>query len=267
MAAVMNNYEFGNLLQQADLASTAEYVAEVLSIVDQHEGIVHRANEGGSRLLHWASMGGHVDLIRGLIDRGAEVSAKDSDGRDALMWASLEGHIPAATLLLDRGADMNAIANNGQNALMEASKLDKLDCAVFLLIRGIDLNAKDNDSKTALDLYGAGLFINLTSKEKEQRREVLCSAFAEGPHPSQVKCRNWTRRRALILVVAENGFRPQTARRLEQEMARASLDPTAEANSEVPTPVVLNTPEKRRAYYMGQVLSNDGLLRLIVSFL
>ena len=50
-------------------------------------------------------------------------------------------------------------------------------------------------------------------------------------------------------------------------MAHASLDPTAEADAEVPPPVVLDTPEKRRAYYMGQVLSNDGLLRLVVSFL
>jgi hypothetical protein len=50
-------------------------------------------------------------------------------------------------------------------------------------------------------------------------------------------------------------------------MAHASLDPTAEADSEVPQTVVLDTTEKRRAHYMGQVLSNDGLLRLVVSFL
>jgi hypothetical protein len=68
----------------------------------------------------------------------------------------------------------------------------------------------------------------------------------------------------LILVVVENGFRPLAARRLELEMARASLDPTAEA--ELP-PVLLDTAEKRRAHHMGQVLTNDGLLRLVVSFL
>ena len=171
MAGVMNDGEFRQLWAEAYKADTAEKVAEVLAIVDQHEGIVHRGHPGGgSRLLHWASMGGHVDLMRGLIDRGAEVSAKDSDGRDALMWASWEDHIPAATLLLDRGADMNAIANNGQNALMEAAKYDNLDCAVFLLTRGFDLDAKDNDGQTALDLYGNGEYIKLTSKEKEQRR-------------------------------------------------------------------------------------------------
>ena len=72
-----------------------------------------------------------------------------------------------------------------------------------------------------------------------------------------------------MLVVAQNNFRPLAARRLEQEMARVSLDPAihADADAEVPPPVVLDTPEKRRAHYMGQVLSNEGLLRLVVSFL
>ena len=56
---------------------------------------------------------------------------------------------------------------------------------------------------------------------------------------------------------------------IEQEMVRASLDPEFDADNdaEVPPPVVLDTPEKRRAHYMGQVLSNEGLLRLVVSFL
>ena len=74
-----------------------------------------------------------------------------------------------------------------------------------------------------------------------------------------------------MLVVAQNNFRPLAARRLEQEMARASLVPAVDADAhtdaEVPPPVVLDTPEKRRAHYMGQVLSNEGLLRLVVSFL
>jgi hypothetical protein len=263
MAAVMNEVKFDGLLLKAYDADTAENVAEVLAIVDQHEGIVHKADASGSRLLHYASDGGRVDLMRGLIDRGAEVSAKDSDGRDALMLAALNGHIPAASLLLDRGADVNAKANSGQNALMYAAEADNLDCAVFLLTRGFDLDATDNGGQTALDYYGKYAYTP-TSEVKEQRREVLRAAFAEGPHPSQVKRRNWNKRRALILVAAENGFRPLAARRLEQELARVSLDPANEA--EVPA-VVLDTPEKRHAHYMGQVFSNDGLLRLVVSFL
>jgi len=178
MAAVMNDDEFYKLSLKANYANTAEKVAEVLSIVDQHEGIVHRADENGYRLLHRASMGG-TELIRGLIDRGAEVSAKDSYGTDALMYAAWNGHIPAATLLLDRGADVNARENDGQNALMFAAKNDKLDCAVFLLTRGFDLDATGNNGQTALDLYCIGPGKNLTNEVKEQRREVMRAAFTK----------------------------------------------------------------------------------------
>ena len=224
-------------------------------------------------MLDNASPYGHFNLMRGLIDRGAAVNAKNSFGSDALMWAAFYGHIPAATLLLDHGADLNARDNYGQNALMFAVSHDKLDCAVFLLNRGFDLLAVDNKGKTALDLYDKTLTkINhpLSDKVKEQRREVLRSVFAKGPHPSQVQRRKdecWSRRCALMLVVAQNNLRPLAARRLEQELARASLDPAVDAYAEVPPPMVLDTSEKRRAHYMGQVLSNEGLLRLVVSFL
>jgi len=156
---------------------------------------------------------------------------------------------------------------------MYAARNDKLDCAVFLLNRGADLLAVDNEGKTALDHYGTlllDIIRPLSYKVKEQRREVLHSVFAKGPHPSQVQRRKdecWSRRCALMLVVAQNNLRPLAARRLEQELARASLDPAVVAYAEVPPPVVLDTPEKRRAHYMGQVLSNEGLLRLVVSFL
>jgi len=96
------------------------------------------------------------------------------------------------------------------------------------------------------------------------RGDVLCTCVWS-PHPSQKRRRNWLRRRALLLVVTQNNFRPLAARRLEQEMARASLVAADEA--EVPPLTVLDTPEKRRAYLMGQVLSNDGLVRLIASYL
>ena len=151
----------------------------------------------------------------------------------------------------------------GKNALMLAAWNDKLSCAVFLLSRGCDLRLVDNQSRSALGLYDTG-YNKHNNEIKEQRRQILRDTFAEGPHPSQIHRRNYERRRALLLVVVENGFRPLAARRLELEMARASLDPTAEA--ELP-PVLLDTAEKRRAHYMGQVLTNDGLLRLVVSFL
>jgi len=73
----------------------------------------------------------------------------------------------------------------GQNALMYAAFHDCLSCAVFLLSRGCDLRLVDNQGRSALDLYDT--YYNIFSNEiKEQRRQILRDAFAEGPHISQV---------------------------------------------------------------------------------
>jgi ankyrin repeat protein len=56
-----------------------------------------------------ASRTGRVDAIQLLLDRGANVNAKESErGQTALMWAVLENHADAVKLLLARGADINA---------------------------------------------------------------------------------------------------------------------------------------------------------------
>jgi len=77
----------------------------------------------------------------------------------------------------------------GRNALMWAVYRDQLSCCLFLLSRGCDLRLVDNQGRSALDLYDTA-YNNHThthsNEIKEQRRQILRDAFAEGPHISQV---------------------------------------------------------------------------------
>ena len=63
---------------------------------------------------------------------------------------------------------------------------------------------KNKKGKTALDYYGNYSRINppLSTAVKKERREILRIAFAEGPHISQVRRRNWERRRFLMIAVS-----------------------------------------------------------------
>ena len=49
------------------------------------------------------------ELIKFLIENGADVNAKDKGGITALMNASNKGHIDIVHLLLEKGADVNVI--------------------------------------------------------------------------------------------------------------------------------------------------------------
>ena len=80
-----------------------------------------RANCGTA--LMFASRKNHVDVVRLLIERGANLNAaRIGDGMTALMIASLFGHLDVARLLVENGANVNACSDEEVTALMIASE-------------------------------------------------------------------------------------------------------------------------------------------------
>lgn len=69
-----------------------------------------------------ASESGHQEIVKILIDAGADVNATTEDGQTALMLASQNGHQEIVNILIDAGADVNATAEDGQTALTLASQ-------------------------------------------------------------------------------------------------------------------------------------------------
>ena len=59
----------------------------VLEAVDRDRGLLARADQDGMRLLDRAACCGRADLVGELLDRGADIHARDNNGRDALMCA------------------------------------------------------------------------------------------------------------------------------------------------------------------------------------
>jgi uncharacterized protein len=82
---------------------------------------------GGLTALVFAARQGQMEAARALIDGGADLNAKDSDGNTALVIAILNSHYDLAQLLLDRGADVNVAANNGRTALYTAVEMHDVD--------------------------------------------------------------------------------------------------------------------------------------------
>jgi hypothetical protein len=68
-----------------------------------------------------AAMGGFPEVVAFLLDQGAEVEARDDEGRTALMWAVMMGRTRVVELLKRRGADVNAVDHRGCSALMRAA--------------------------------------------------------------------------------------------------------------------------------------------------
>jgi ankyrin repeat protein len=86
--------------------------------------------------LHDASSKGLVQIVEILLEKGADVNAKDQDGDTALIRASGEGHIDVVKLLLEQGADVNAKNNAGATALIWAFMQGHTEVAKLLKAHG-----------------------------------------------------------------------------------------------------------------------------------
>ena len=79
----------------------------------------HRDRDGAN-VLFYCVAGGHLNLLKFLLNAGCEVTP-DDHGRNLLMQAALSGHLQVVQFLVrqaDRlGIDIHHVDNNGRNAL------------------------------------------------------------------------------------------------------------------------------------------------------
>ncbi len=137
------------------------------------EALLKAGADANSKVLMTAARTGNPEIVRLLIEHGANVNAKgETYGETALDWAAQENHAEAAQVLIAHGADVNARTNPLERAkdrfglegvltilphgtwtpLMYAARQGSLETARALVAGGASLNLTDTDSSTALVL-------------------------------------------------------------------------------------------------------------------
>jgi len=98
-----------------------------------------------------------------LIDKGADINARDEEGASPLEDAAAYGQTSSAESLLEKNADIEARDNFGNTPLLAASydnavatMPDTIDTVNLLLEKGADINARNNDGDTALIIASGG---------------------------------------------------------------------------------------------------------------
>ena len=102
--------------------------------------------------LHTASVEGDHEIVRGLLDGGADVNEQDTSYRTPLLWASIVGSAEVAKSLIQYGTDVNLRERAGWAPLHVASYYGHLDFVHLLLGQGADANAKNVSHWTALHI-------------------------------------------------------------------------------------------------------------------
>ncbi len=107
--------------------------------------------EDGLTCLMTAARDGHLAICRLLIDKGAQLEAKDMLSSTPLHWAAIEGHVEIVRLLCDRGADVEARDRWGSRPLHDAARNGHISVVKELVEeRNAEIDARDDDGMTAL---------------------------------------------------------------------------------------------------------------------
>lgn len=81
-------------------------------------------------------------VAKTLVEKGADINARDSHGQTALFIAIASGNDGIVKFLVDRGADVNAKDNKGRTPLFMAMQKNKPGIAKLLIDRGADVNTR-----------------------------------------------------------------------------------------------------------------------------
>lgn len=98
----------------------------------------------------------YTQIVRLLLERGADINSQDEWGRGALMIASDAGYLETVKLLLDWEANVHLKDMRGYTALMRAAWKGHLDIVTALIERGADVNGVDEKHGYTALLLAAG---------------------------------------------------------------------------------------------------------------
>jgi len=96
---------------------------------------------GGETPLMTAARAGKLGPVKSLVIRGATVDSRDERrGQTALMWAAAEGHAEIVKELIEAGADFRLRLASGFTPLLFAVREGRIDVVRVLLKAGADVN-------------------------------------------------------------------------------------------------------------------------------
>jgi len=102
----------------------------------------------GCMNIHKAANRGDLAGVRGFVQAGTAVDARDAYGRTPLMY--MLSDLESVRYLVEAGADVNARDQQGETPLMRVAFLGKLDVARYLVQKGADVNARSEAGTTPL---------------------------------------------------------------------------------------------------------------------
>ena len=158
------------------------------SVFDDKNNI-EMALSRGFTPLRIAAVFGHLDLIRGLISRGANPELKALEGSSVLHQAVYGGHLDVVKFFVEEiKIDVNVQQNDGTRPIMWAYQRAHLEVIAYLLERGARLDFYTKDGWSVLTEAVRSGDLNLVRAVLDKTLPDLRDLSTNGVNPLLVAC-------------------------------------------------------------------------------
>jgi ankyrin repeat protein/L-ascorbate metabolism protein UlaG (beta-lactamase superfamily) len=134
------------------LAAAGGDLAKVKSLLTDDPSLITSEDQNGTRdlPLHSAATTGQLEVLRFLVESGAEVDAGDSDRSTALHVAAVRGHPACVEYLIGQGADLAFQDSNGAWSMSFAVSGGNVEVIGMLIEAGAPLDLTPANDMTLL---------------------------------------------------------------------------------------------------------------------
>lgn len=133
------------------LAAAWGDIETVRSALDNGADVNALDEPEGTTLLHNAVEGDHIDIVKLLIERGADVEVENGFGETPLFETAVHDRPEVAEFLIQNGADYKRTFEFGDRSLLHvAASHNSIMTGIVLINHGLDLNALNDEDDTLL---------------------------------------------------------------------------------------------------------------------
>ncbi|CAM9664666.1 unnamed protein product [Lampetra planeri] len=130
-------------------------------------------DDGGWTPIIWTAEYKHVDVVRLLLSRGADVTLRDNEENICLHWAAFAGSVDIAEEFINAQCDLHAANLHGDTPLHIASRENHYECVVLLLARGANVDVRNKEGETPMECASVDSTVWLALQMNRKLREIV----------------------------------------------------------------------------------------------